>query len=103
MAAELDTAWTDEAIARYERIEAAQANYRQAIRGLEVTVCSADGTVEVVVAADGELRSVSVNGASRVLNAAILDAVRSANEAAEWARRKLRAEEFAEYPVLGDR
>ncbi|MEV6523448.1 YbaB/EbfC family DNA-binding protein [Longispora sp. NPDC051575] len=97
MPQEYDTAWTDEAVARYERIEARQAAYERAVRAVEVIVRSSDGSVEVTVSADGEIRAVTLEGVSR---ADILETLRSAGEAATWAREKVRAQELGEYPPL---
>ncbi|WP_412540805.1 YbaB/EbfC family DNA-binding protein [Longispora sp. K20-0274] len=97
MPPEYDQAWTDEAIARFERIEARQAAYERAIRAVEVIVRSPDGNVEVTVAADGEVRAVSIDGQPR---ADILETLRSAGEAATWAREKVRAKELGDYQPL---
>ena len=60
MAREIDEAWIDEAIERYQRIEARLAEFEQAVKGVEVTVRSPDGLVEVVVSADGCIRDVRI-------------------------------------------
>ncbi|WP_018352285.1 YbaB/EbfC family nucleoid-associated protein [Longispora albida] len=106
MAPEYDAAWVDAAIARYEEIEARQASYERALGQVEVTVRSPDGQVELVVAASGEVRAVTVaergrTGSTSELNAAILAAIQSSVKAAEWARQKVHAEQFAGYTLLG--
>ena len=60
MAREIDEAWIEEAIERYQRIEARLAEFEQAVKTVEVTVRSPDGLVEVVVAADGCIRDVQI-------------------------------------------
>ncbi|WP_033339206.1 YbaB/EbfC family nucleoid-associated protein [Catenuloplanes japonicus] len=107
MPREIDEAWVDEAIARYRRIQTAQADFDRAAQAVAVTVRSSDGTVEVDVTAAGAITDVRVLGAlhgrtNRDLSAALTDAVTGASEAARWAREKLRAEVFADYPSLTD-
>lgn len=101
MAGELDEAWIEEAIERYRRIEAVQAEYDKAVRGLEVTVRSPDALVELVVTGVGEIRTVTVIGNAE-LSRSIQSAVTAAADAARWARQKLRAEAFGEYRPLGE-
>jgi DNA-binding protein YbaB len=101
MAGELDEAWVGEAIERHRRIEAAQAEYDKAVRGLEVTVRSPDDLVEVVVTGTGEIRTVVVVGNAE-LSRSVQSAVTAAADAARWARRKLRAEAFGEYRSLAE-
>jgi DNA-binding protein YbaB len=105
MAGEIDEAWVDEAIERYRRIEAVQAEFDKAVRGLEVTVRSPDDLVQVVVTGDGVIRQVAVIGSLRGrtnddLSRSIQSAVTAATDAARWARQKLRAETFGEYHPL---
>jgi hypothetical protein len=105
MSRELDEVWIEEAIARYRRIEALQAQFDDAVREALVTVRSPDNTVEVVVNAAGEIRAVNVlpgaqgrTGAE--LSRSIQSAVTAAADAARWAREKLHAETFGDYRPL---
>ena len=105
MAREIDEAWIQEAIERYERIDARLADFEQAVKGVEVTVRSPDGLVEVVVTADGAIRDVQIRGQGAAHSAARLsrsvrEAVVAAADAATWARQKLHAETFGEYRPL---
>lgn len=105
MAGEIDEAWVEEAVERYRRIEALQAEYDKAVRGLEVTVRSPDDLVEVVVTGDGVVRGVTVVGSlhgrsNTEVSRSIESAVTAAADAARWARQKLRAESFGEYRPL---
>ncbi len=104
MAREIDEAWIEEAVERYRRIDALQSEYDKAVQHAEVTVRSADGLVELRVAADGTVRDVVITGTGRGLSdlaRAVREAVTGAADAAEWARRKLHTEIFAEYRPLG--
>jgi DNA-binding protein YbaB len=101
MAREIDESWVEEAIERYRRIEAVQAEYDKAVHGLEVTVRSPDDRVEVVVTGAGEIRTVTVVG-NADLSRSIQSAVTAATDAAHWARQKLHAEAFGEYRRLGE-
>jgi hypothetical protein len=105
MAREIDEAWIEEAVARYRRIEALQAEFDKAVNGVVATVRSPDNSVEVVVSAAGEIRAVNLlapahgrNGAE--LSGSIQAAVTAAADAARWAREKLRAETFGAYPSI---
>ncbi len=105
MAREIDEAWIGEAIDRYERIEARLAEFEQAVKGVDVTVRSPDGLVEVVVTADGAIRDVQVRGqltgrTAADLSRSIREAVVAAADAATWARQKLHSETFGEYRPL---
>jgi DNA-binding protein YbaB len=105
MAREIDEAWIEEAIERYQRIEARQAEFDKAASGVEVTVRSPDGLVDVVVTADGTIRDVRIHGplhdrAAADLSRSVREAVTAAADAAQWARRKLHAETFTEYRPL---
>ncbi|MDR7279650.1 YbaB/EbfC family nucleoid-associated protein [Catenuloplanes atrovinosus] len=107
MPREIDEAWVDEAIARYRRIQAAQAEFDRAAAAVAVTVRSSDGSVEVDVTAAGAITDVRILGTlhgrtGRELSEAVTAAVTAATEAARWAREKLRAEVFADYPSLAD-
>jgi DNA-binding protein YbaB len=102
MAREIDEAWVEEAVERYRRIESLQTEFDKAVRGVEVTVRSADGSVEVVVSAAGEIRAVNLVGplhgrAAPDLSRSIQQAVTAASDAARWAREKLHAETFGDY------
>jgi DNA-binding protein YbaB len=106
MPREIDDAWVEEAIDAYRRIEEKQASFARALSQLEVSVRSADGTVEIVVGADGKVRRVNVAGSldgvsPTELARAIQQATSAAHEAAEWARRKLYDETFGDYRSLG--
>jgi DNA-binding protein YbaB len=105
MAREIDEAWIEEAIERYQRIEARQAEFEKAVKGVEVTVRSPDGLVEVVVTSDGTIRDVQVHGQApgrtgADLSRSVREAVVAAADAAAWARQKLHADTFAEYRPL---
>lgn len=106
MPREIDDAWVEAAIATYQQIEERQATFARALERLEVCVRSSDDSVEIVVAADGAVRRVSLlrpldsmDGAS--LARAIQQATSAAHEAAQWARRKLFEETFSDYGRLG--
>jgi DNA-binding protein YbaB len=103
---EIDEGWIEDAIERYRRIEAVQAEFDKAVRAIEVTVHSPDGLVEVVVTADGTIRDVAVgplHGRSNVeLSRSIRAAVVAAADAAKWARQKVHAETFSDYHALGE-
>lgn len=105
MAREIDEAWIDEAVERYRGIEARLADFDRAVAGVEVTVRSPDGVVEVVVTADGTVRDVRIDGArsltSAELSRSVREAVTAAADAASWARQKLHAEMFGAYGPLG--
>lgn len=103
---EIDEAWVEEAITRYRRIEQLQAELDGRIAKTEVTVHSPDQLVEVVVAADGTIRKVTIVGslAGRTnveVSGSIEAAVAAAADAAEWARRTLHAEVFGGYAPVG--
>jgi DNA-binding protein YbaB len=105
MAGDIDEAWVEEAIERYRRIEAVQAEFDKAVCGLEVTVRSPDDLVQVVVGGDGAIRRVAIVGSlygrtNQDLSRSIQSAVTAATDAARWARQKLRAETFGDYPPL---
>ena len=105
MAREIDEAWIDEAVERYQRIEARLAEFEQAVKGVEVTVRSPDGLVEVVVAADGCIRDVRIgerfhDRSATELSRSVREAVAAAADASAWARQKLHAEMFGEYRPL---
>jgi DNA-binding protein YbaB len=104
MGREIDGAWIDEAIERYQRVEAQLADLERAAQVVEVTVRSADGLVEVVATADGTVRDVRIHGrapGNEQLARSVREAVTSAADAATWARQKLHAEAFGAYRPLG--
>jgi DNA-binding protein YbaB len=103
MAREIDEAWIDEAVERYQRIEERLADLDRTVKRVEVTVRSPDGLVEVVVTADGTVRDVRILGDTRSndeLSRAVREAVVAAADAAAWARQKLHAETFGAYRPL---
>jgi DNA-binding protein YbaB len=107
MPREIDDVFIEEAIERYRRLDARQAEFDQAVRAVEVTVTSPDGLVEVVVTADGTVRDVTVTGSlagrgNAELSRSIGQAVAAAADAAAWARTKLHAETFAAYRPIGE-
>ena len=106
MGREIDEHFIEEAIERYQRLDARLAEFDKALRTVEVTVSSPDGLVEVVVCADGTIRDVNITGqlagrTSTELSRSVRQAVAAASDAAAWARTKLHAETFADYPALG--
>lgn len=105
MGREIDEGWIEEAVERYRRIEALQAEFDEAARVLKVTVHSPDGLVELVVTATGAITDVriadSLAGRSgQELAQSIQAAVTAAGDAARWAREKLHAEMFDGYRPL---
>jgi DNA-binding protein YbaB len=105
MAREIDETFVEEAIERYRRLDERMAEFDKAVRTVEVTVRSPDGTVEVLVTADGTIRDVIVTGpltgrSSEDLSRAIRQAVSAAADAAAWARTTLHAETFQDYRPL---
>jgi DNA-binding protein YbaB len=107
MAREIDEAFIEAAVERYQRLDALLAEFDKAVRGVEVTVSSPDGLVEVVVTADGTIRDVTITGAlagrtNAELSRSVRQAVAAAADAAAWARGKLHAETFGEYRPIGE-
>jgi DNA-binding protein YbaB len=105
MGRDIDEAWIEEAIQRYRRIEERTAEFERAAKVVTVTVHSPDGLVGVVVAADGTIQDVQITGSlqgrtSAQLSRSVREAVTAAADAAAWARKKLHAETFGEYPPL---
>src|SRR5262249_18449873 len=91
---EIDEAWIEEAIERYQRIEHLQAQFERTLAKVDVTVRSPDGLVEVVVTADGVIRDVVISDSAqgrspRELSRAVHAAVTAAADAASWARSKV--------------
>lgn len=105
MGRDIDESWIEEAVERYRRIEALQAEFDEAARGLKVTVRSPDGLVEIVVTAAGAITDVRITGpldgrGNTDLSRSIQAAVTAAADAARWAREKLHDEMFAGYRPL---
>jgi DNA-binding protein YbaB len=104
VAREIDEAFIEEAIERYQRLDALQAEFDKALATVEVTVNSADGLVEVVVAADGAIRAVTIVGAltgrsGAQVSRSVTEAVTAAADAARWARERLHSETFGGRPL----
>jgi DNA-binding protein YbaB len=107
VAREIDETFIEQAVERYQRIDSLRAEFDKAVRALEVTVHSPDGSVQVVVGADGTIKDVTITGASTGpgdahLSGAVRDAVTAAADAAAWARAKLHSEAFGDYRPHGD-
>lgn len=107
MAREIDEAFIEQAVERYQRVDSLLSRFEKALHGVEVTVTSPDGLVEVVVTADGTIRDVTVTGSlagrsNAQLSRSIRDAVTAAADAAKWARAKLHAETFSGFASLGE-
>jgi DNA-binding protein YbaB len=107
MAREIDEAWVEEAIERYRRIESLRADFDAAVDDVEVSVCSPDGLVEVVVTAAGTIVDVRIgaamSGRSNVdVSRSVYAAVTAAADAARWAREKLHTETFGGYRPLSE-
>jgi DNA-binding protein YbaB len=106
MGREIDEAFIEEAVERYQRLDTLLTEFDKAVAGVEVTVSSPDGLVEVVVTADGTIRDVTITGSltgrgNAEVSRSIRQAVAAAADAATWARAKLHAETFGEYRSLG--
>jgi DNA-binding protein YbaB len=105
MAREIDEAWIEEAIERYQQLDHLLAEFDKRASAVEVTVRSPDGLVEVVVTGDGTIKDVLIadeaQGRSvRDLSRAVRSAVTAAADAARWARVKLHQETFGEFRPL---
>jgi DNA-binding protein YbaB len=105
---QVDEAWIEKAIERYQRMERLVADFDKALAAFDVTVRSPDGLVEVVVGADGVVKDVVISDdardrSPRELSRSVQAAVSSAADAASWARQKLYRETFAEFGELGGR
>lgn len=106
MAREIDEEFIDEAVERYRRIDAQLAAFATACAGMEVTVRSPDGLVEVKVTLDGTIKDVVIDDqllgeSGRDVSTSVRLAATAAADAARWARAKLHAETFAEYQPVG--
>ncbi|GAB2929421.1 hypothetical protein GCM10027280_16170 [Micromonospora polyrhachis] len=104
-AREIDETWIEEAVERYRRIESHRAEFDKAVHGVEVTVRSPDGLVEVAVTAAGTITDVRFLGPLHTRTSAevarsVRAAVTAAADAARWAREKLHAETFSDYRPL---
>ena len=92
MAREIDEAFIEAAVERYQRLDGLLAEFDKAVRGVEVTVSSPDGLVEVLVTADGTIRDVTITGAlTGRTNAELSRSVRQAVAAESAARSACRA------------
>ncbi len=105
---QVDEAWIEHAIERYQRMERLVADFDKALAKVDVTVRSPDGLVEVIVGADGTIREVVIsdqaqNRSPRELSKAVHAAVTAAADAAQWARRRLHSETFGDFPDLRSR
>jgi DNA-binding protein YbaB len=106
MAREIDERFIEEAVERYQRIDAQLGAFTKACAEMEVTVSSPDGLVSVVVTLAGAIRDLTIDDrllseSSRDVSASVCAAVKAAADAAGWGRTKLHAEMFAEYPAVG--
>ena len=107
MAREIDEAWIEEAIDRYQRIDQLRAEFDKAVASHFVSVHSPDDSIEIVVTASGEITDVRIHGSLHQRNPIefareIQEVVTSAAEAARWAREKLHGEVFGKLRSLGD-
>jgi DNA-binding protein YbaB len=103
---EIDEAFIDEAIERYQRVEVQLAEFNQACAAMDVTVRSPDGLVEVIVTLAGTIRDVVIDErlldeSGHTVSTSVRLAVTAAADAAMWARQKLQAETFADYHPVG--
>lgn len=108
MGREIDEAFIDEAVRRYQRIDAQLAEFRRISEQMDVTVRSPDGLVTVVVSVSGVIRDVAIDeqllaSSSADVGSSVRQAVTAAADAAEWARAKLHAETFSDYASLTSR
>jgi DNA-binding protein YbaB len=108
VAREIDEAWIEEAIERYQQVESLLAEFERALARVDVTVRSPDGLVEIVVGADGTIRDVTISDAAhgrdpRELSKAVQAAVTAAGDAARWARTRLHQDMFHGFPELSRR
>ncbi|GAB3154729.1 hypothetical protein GCM10027290_49610 [Micromonospora sonneratiae] len=104
-AREIDEAWIEEAVERYRRIESLRSEFDRAVQGVEVTVRSPDGLVEVAVTAAGTITDVRFlatlhTRTTTEVARSVRAAVTAAADAARWAREKLHTETFGEYRTL---
>ncbi|GIF19834.1 DNA-binding protein YbaB [Actinoplanes tereljensis] len=107
MAREIDEAWIDEAIERYQRLERLRDEFDKAVASHSVSVHSPDNSIEVVVTAAGAVVDVRIHGTLHNRNPAefareIAAVVTAAADAARWAREKLHGEVFGKHRPLGE-
>jgi DNA-binding protein YbaB len=107
MAREIDEAWIDEAIERYQRLERLRGEFDKAVAAHSVSVHSPDNSIEVVVTASGAVLDVRIHGSLQHRKAAefareIAAVVTAAADAARWAREKLHGEVFGKHRPLGE-
>jgi DNA-binding protein YbaB len=107
MAREIDESWIDEAMERYKRLDQLRADYERAVASHSVSVHSPDDSIEIVVAASGEITDVRINGSLQHRNPIefareIRSVVTTAADAARWAREKLHGEVFGKLRSLGE-
>jgi YbaB/EbfC DNA-binding family protein len=107
VAREIDEAWIDEAIDRYQRIDELRADFDQAVASHVVSVHSPDDSIEIVVSAAGEITDVRIHGPLHQRHPAefareIQAVVTNAAQAARWAREKLHGEVFGKLHSLGE-
>ncbi|MEU4238851.1 YbaB/EbfC family nucleoid-associated protein [Actinoplanes sp. NPDC026619] len=106
MAREIDEAWIDEAIERYQRLERLRDEFDKAVASHSVSVHSPDNSIEIVVTAAGAITDVRIHGTLHHRNPAelareIQAVVTTAADAARWARAKLHGEVFGKHHRLG--
>jgi DNA-binding protein YbaB len=104
---EIDEAWIDEAVDRYQRLEQLRAEFEKAVAAHFVSVHSPDDSIEVVVTAAGEISDVRINVSLHDRDPVefareIKAVVTKASEAARWAREKLHGEVFGKLQSLGE-
>jgi DNA-binding protein YbaB len=107
MPREIDEAWIDEAIERYQSLDRLRGEFDEAVASHAVSVHSPDNTIEVVVTAAGDIVDVRIHGTlhhrrADELAREIRAVVTNAAEAARWAREKLRGEVFGKLRSLGE-
>jgi YbaB/EbfC DNA-binding family len=105
MAREIDEAWIDEAIERYQGLERLRAEFDKAVASHSVSVHSPDNSIEIVVTAAGAITDVRIHGSlhhrhpdefAREIKAVVTTAA----DAARWARDKLHGEVFGPHHPL---
>ncbi|GAA0524143.1 hypothetical protein GCM10010172_00680 [Paractinoplanes ferrugineus] len=107
MAREIDEAWIDDAIERYQSLERLRDEFDKAVASHSVSVHSPDNSIEIVVTAAGAITDVRIHGPLHHRNPAefareIKAVVTTAADAARWAREKLRGEVFGRQHRLGE-
>jgi DNA-binding protein YbaB len=104
---EIDEAWIDEAVDRYQRLEQLRAEFDKAVAAHFVSVHSPDNSIEIVVTAAGDISDVCIHVSLRDRDPVefareIKAVVTKASEAARWAREKLHGEVYGKLRPLGD-